>query len=62
MLDGIGPTGPDGLATARLFVYQRNVERVAGTVDLIEAEVRAALEREIRMTFLEPEPKHTVLN
>jgi tetratricopeptide (TPR) repeat protein len=63
MLDGIGPTGPDGLPTARLFVYQRNVERVAGTVDLIEAEVRAALEREIRMTFLEPEAvKPTVLN
>ncbi len=55
MLDGIGPTGPDGLATARLFVYQRNVERIAGAVELIEAEVRAALEREIRLTFIEPE-------
>lgn len=63
MLDGIGPTGPDGLPTARLFVYQRNVERVAGTVDLIETEVRAALERELKMTFLEPDiTKPQVLN
>jgi tetratricopeptide (TPR) repeat protein len=55
MLDGIGATGPDGIPTARVFVYQRNVERVAGAVDLVEAELRAALEREIRLTFIEPE-------
>ena len=63
MLDGIGPTGPDGVATARVFVYQRNVERIAGAVDLVEAEVKAALEREIRLTFIEPEatrPLHTL--
>jgi tetratricopeptide (TPR) repeat protein len=63
MLDGIGPTGPDGIATARLFVYQRNVERIAGAVDLVEAEVKAALEREVRLTFIEPEvvkPPHTL--
>lgn len=63
MLDGIGPTGPDGTPTARVFVYQRNVERVAGTVDLVEAEVKAALEREIRLTFIEPEagrPPHSL--
>jgi len=55
MLDGIGATGPEGIPTARVFVYQRNVERVAGAVDLVEAELRAALEREIRLTFIEPE-------
>ncbi|HVU02445.1 MAG TPA: tetratricopeptide repeat protein [Polyangiaceae bacterium] len=55
MLDAIGPTGPDGLATARLFVYRRNLERVAGTVDHVEEEVKAALEREIRITFIENE-------
>lgn len=63
MLDGIGPTGPDGIATARVFVYQRNVERIAGAVDLVESEVKAALEREIRLTFIEPEttrPLHTL--
>jgi len=63
MLDGIGPTGPDGLPTARLFVYQRNVERVAGAADLIETELHAALEREVRMTFIEPEAaKNNALN
>lgn len=63
MLDGIGPTGPDGLPTARLFVYQRNVERVAGAADLIETELRAALEREVRVTFIEPEAsKSQILN
>lgn len=63
MLDAIGPTGEGGLPTARVFVYQRSVERVAGTVDHVETEVKAALEREIRLTFIEPEvvrPPHTL--
>jgi len=63
MLDGIGTAGPDAVPTARIFVYQRNVERVAGTVDLAESEVKAALEREIRLTFIEPEaprPPHSL--
>jgi hypothetical protein len=38
---------------ARLFVYQRNIERVAGQVDLIERELRTALERELRAHFVE---------
>jgi tetratricopeptide (TPR) repeat protein len=38
---------------ARLFVYQRNIERVAGQVDLIEREVHTALERELRIHFVE---------
>lgn len=63
MLDAIGTADPDGVPTARLFVYQRNVERIAGTVDLVETEVKAALEREIRLTFIEPEqprPPHSL--
>lgn len=63
MLDAVGSTGPDGVPTARIFVYQRNVERVAGTVDLVETEVKAALEREIRLTFIEPDqgrPPHSL--
>lgn len=56
MLDGIGAALPASLPTARVFVYQRNVERVAGAVDLVEAEVTAALEREIRMTFIDQDP------
>ena len=63
MLDAIGPAGTDGLPAARVFVYQRNVERIAGAVDLVEAEVKSALEREIRLTFIEPEtPRPQVLN
>lgn len=46
---------PDQPATpcARIFVYQRNVERVSGGLDRIEDELRAAFEREITITFLE---------
>jgi Flp pilus assembly protein TadD len=33
---------------ARVFVYQRNVERVAGTVDAIIQELKAALTRELQ--------------
>jgi hypothetical protein len=55
MLDAIGAAPGDAAPTARVFVYQRNVERVAGTIELVEAEMKSALEREIRLTFLEPE-------
>jgi tetratricopeptide (TPR) repeat protein len=60
LLDGLA-IGPNNEApNARLFVYQRNVERLAGSVELIENELRNALEREITTTFLEgqeqPEP------
>lgn len=40
-------------ATTRLFLYQRNVERGAGTVTGLEAELAGALEREITAIFLE---------
>lgn len=36
-----------GDSTVRLFVYQRNVERLAGAVDLVESEIFSALEREL---------------
>ena len=38
-------------STARLFVYQRNVERAAGSVDFLEESLRNALEREIEHVF-----------
>ena len=33
--------------TARLFVYQRNLERLAGALESVENELRSALEREL---------------
>jgi Flp pilus assembly protein TadD len=40
---------------ARLFIYQRNVERAAGAVTALEAELTGALEREITAVFLDQE-------
>jgi hypothetical protein len=54
LLDGVSTNNGDS-PTARVFVYQRNVERLAGSVELVEAEIRAALEREITGTFVESE-------
>jgi Tfp pilus assembly protein PilF len=62
--DGVDPRAPlllDGVATperpgppcARLFVYQRNVERVVQAATDLQAELVAALENEITGTFLE---------
>jgi tetratricopeptide (TPR) repeat protein len=64
MLDGIGSPESDGIPTARVFVYQRNVERVAGTIDMVEAELKGALEREIKLTFegADPEAPASALN
>ncbi|MGC4088280.1 MAG: tetratricopeptide repeat protein [Polyangiaceae bacterium] len=53
LIDGVGTAG--STLSARVFVYQRNVERLAGSVEQVEAEVLSALEREITATFLEPE-------
>jgi len=57
---GLGDTG--GLQ-ARLFIYQRNVERGAGSVAALESELTAGLEREITAVFLDrdsptPPEKH----
>ena len=38
--------------TARVFVYQRNVERLAGSLDGLEPEIFESLEREIRGLFI----------
>ena len=37
----------------RVFVYQRNVERAAGSLEALDTELEAALEREITAVFLE---------
>ncbi len=70
VVDGVDPralvlldavAGADGLPEkhARLFVYQRNLERMAGALEHIEGELAAALEREIRALFIEQrEPSH----
>jgi tetratricopeptide (TPR) repeat protein len=52
LLDGVA-NGNGGAPNARVFVYQRNVERLAGSVDLVQAEIAAALEREIAASFLD---------
>ncbi|MCL2725035.1 MAG: tetratricopeptide repeat protein [Polyangiaceae bacterium] len=41
---------------ARVFIYQRNVERSAGSVSGLEPELTAALEREITTVFLDHDP------
>jgi hypothetical protein len=55
LLDGVNTRQDDPLPTARVFVYQRNVERLAGSVELVQAEIRTALEREITLTFVDNE-------
>ncbi len=52
VFDGINVPGL-GVPCARIFVYQRNLERLAGQPDAMESELRAALEREIALTFLD---------
>lgn len=48
----VGPDDPN--PTARVFVYQRNVERLAGAIEYVQSEIRSALERELTAAFLEP--------
>lgn len=75
VVDGVDPRtlvlvdaleGPAEAPTGRLFVYQRNVERLAGSLDRIEEEIRSALEREIAAAMLELDaaapPKKSALN
>ncbi len=72
VVDGIDPRAPmllepgtvDGRAT-RLFVYQRNIERIAGALEHLETELVAGLEREITAVFLDDpgkQPKREQLN
>jgi tetratricopeptide (TPR) repeat protein len=73
VVDGVDPramlvldTPPveDGApARVRIFVYQRNVERAAGSLEAIDAELAGALEREITAVFLEGQkPDRNQLN
>lgn len=57
------PESQNGTTRARAFVYQRNVERAAGSIAAMEEELRLAFEREIAAVFLErdvasPPDKH----
>jgi hypothetical protein len=51
LFDGALPGTPsapaEGERGMRLFVYQRNVERMAGSVELLEPELCSTLEREL---------------
>ena len=47
------PTDDGERRTVRLFVYQRNVERAAGSMAALEEELAAALEREVTSVFLD---------
>jgi tetratricopeptide (TPR) repeat protein len=58
------PPAEDGAAPrVRVFVYQRNVERAAGSAEALDAELGAALEREVTAVFLEGQkPDKSQLN
>jgi hypothetical protein len=53
LLDGLGSAEAPPQTTTRIFVYQRNIERLAGSTDRLEQEIASAFEREITATFLE---------
>lgn len=55
---GAEEPGSDG-RRCRIFVYQRNVERAAASLDNLEDELLHALEREITAVFLEKETPRT---
>ncbi len=53
LLDAVSPE--DGQPQkARLFVYQRNVERLAGSLERLESEIYESLEREVRNLLVPP--------
>lgn len=63
IVDARQPEDGDGPMQPRLFIYQRNVERGAGSIAALEAELSAVLEREITAVFIEgdqpaPSDKH----
>ncbi len=52
------PPAHDGAPShVRVFVYQRNVERVAGSIEAMGEELAATLEREVTAMFLEGEKR-----
>lgn len=58
-LEGAGPS-------LRIFLYQRNIERLAGSLDRLEEEIRTTLEREVASALFgsdqEPDPSPHQLN
>jgi tetratricopeptide (TPR) repeat protein len=58
------PPAQDGApARVRVFVYQRNVERAAGSLEAVDGELAGALEREVTAVFLEGQkPEKSQLN
>jgi hypothetical protein len=55
LMDDISPAGLQA-PSARLFVYQRNLERLAGALESVESELRSALERELTAVLEENDP------
>ncbi|MBL9113304.1 MAG: tetratricopeptide repeat protein, partial [Myxococcales bacterium] len=51
------PTDDGERRFVRLFVYQRNVERAAGSLSALEEELATALEREVTSVFLDGDAK-----
>ncbi len=49
LIDQLDESGP----RLRLFVYTRNIERLAGSLERVEEEVQAAVERELAGAFFE---------
>lgn len=57
------PTEAGAPARVRVFVYQRNVERSAGSLEAMDSELASALEREVTAVFLEGQkPDKSALN
>jgi tetratricopeptide (TPR) repeat protein len=57
------PTEDGAPPRVRVFVYQRNVERAAGSADALAEELAGALEREVTAVFLEGQkPDKSQLN
>lgn len=52
LIDALQPEN-GSQASARLFVYQNNVERLAGGITGVEREIAAAIERELVALFIE---------
>lgn len=53
LLDGLASVENPGPPCSRIFVYQRNIERVAGAPDRVEMVLQESLEREVSAIFLE---------
>ncbi len=66
LVDAVDETGAGEGSTARVYVYQRSVERLAGSIERIDEEIRSALEREIAAAMVDlglvSAPEGTALN